>query len=182
MSRLNSRNKAINTMALLVFSGGVLLALVIPNTVLSSWTAFRSFTNFMISAVPSIDHVASISRFPDATRLFLAIMWATVPIQVMVFVLKPGGSFSVSHIKNKLLPITLLYLSLVPAIVLFAVFIFGSDFDSAGRGFYTRTMNIISNSRIALGIVSSILILSVSFFISSMILWIRNWPEIYFCR
>lgn len=166
-------------MASIIATLGLLAPYIIPEAILDGWSQIYRFASFMSMAIPSIDHLSKLSSFPQLTRLYLSIMWATVPLQIAVFVIKPGGSFSVSHIRSKLLPITLLYLSLVPAIILFAVFLLGSDFGGNG-GPYGRIVGGMANSKLILGLVSTVLVLAVSYFAASFVLWIKNWPRIYF--
>jgi hypothetical protein len=178
--RYRSENRAASLVAACVIVIGLVSSLATPATSLDRVATLRTFAEFMGSLVPSIDHLAGLSAFPQVTRLSLSILWASTPLQVIVLVWTPGSIFSVEHIRKKLLPITLLYLSFVPAVIAFALFLLGADVDLAGRGVYTRTIRVMSNSRIALGLLGPGIVLAVSVCVASMVLWIKHWPTLYF--
>lgn len=173
-------NSVINIMALVVGVIGMLVPYLLPDQVFDAVPFLQDFSNRMAAIVPSIDTVSSLSQFQQVSRAYLSIMWGLWPVVVVIWVIFPGTSFSLRHVREKLLPMSLLYVVFVPAIVIFATHILGTGVSDSGS--YSRVMRATGQSRFVLGIVTTVLILSVSYFVSSFVLWIRHWPVLYFGR
>lgn len=72
--------------AIFVFSIllGTTVALLAPVSVLTDSPMLSSFTDFVASIIPGINRLANVSSFPEVTRFTNAVLWASVPVQVLL--------------------------------------------------------------------------------------------------
>ena len=67
----------------------VILALFVPDDILSSSDWAATFSNWIAALVPMVDRASSLSPIPEVTKFYFAVMWAFVPFWVFVTFLVP---------------------------------------------------------------------------------------------
>ncbi len=68
---------------------GVLLALSLPDDVLTQNTWLLPWVNFISDLFPYIVRAADHSRFPEVSRVFQAVMWTIAPVWLYLFWMMP---------------------------------------------------------------------------------------------
>jgi hypothetical protein len=159
---------------------GLLLATLTPRDVLTRFEYLKSYTTAMTSIVPSIDDLAVHSAFPEVTSFFFGVMWMLVPIQAIVLYLI-GGGLKIEKVLAGLRRIVsstpaahaallLLFLSLVfvPLLILGQ----GQE-PSEGWLVHEVAMRAMSGSRVALGLLGSLLLAVVAVAIALLMQWVK---------
>src|SRR4051812_15234805 len=62
----------------------LVLALIIPDNILSDWPALAHWTRFVSRFLTAVDHFDSVARHPEAVRLYLSLTPLFLPVQVWI--------------------------------------------------------------------------------------------------
>ena len=159
---------------------GLVMATALPVNVLSSVPILQDFTDLFASIIPSIDHVTTMSNFPEVTRLFFSVMWLFVPLQIAallyvgrfidveVILRKFRGNKTASS--NFMSHVALLFL--VSMGIFSPMFLIGGDIhNTQGHMPHEVANRLISSSRFWLGLLGSGLLLAVAFCTALLISW-----------
>lgn len=158
---------------------GTFLALLLPDNPLTRSRLASSFAEVMSSVIPSIDHVAAMSGFPEATRFFFSVMWLLLPLQV-VLLTATKGLVDVPKMLENLAKVTtsrlmanLAFLFLFVGILVVALFLMGGDQSDASGGMtHEIAYRLMSNSRFWMGLLGSAYLLVVAFALSAVVKWV----------
>lgn len=175
--------RLMNVTALVTLVGGVLLASVTPDNILSISGLLRDFADWMTTWIPSIDNLTRLSRFPEVTKLVFSVMWAITPIIFLIFLydmLKtPLSAMTFAkYVRFRIIATLGVYIMLPTLIVALALLIGESPPREVGTiaDMVTRE---ISNSRIWLGIVSAGISISVGFILTMIVFWTKLLPTLF---
>lgn len=161
---------------------GLTVAVMSPNSVLTDSPMLRAFTDFIASLIPGIDRLAKVSSFPEVTRFTSAVLWATVPVQALVFAY-PGvyvPRFEMIRQKKILMFFGWLIMPLVVLMIASVSIRELSIEELARKDIYHWGLRSVSESRMWLGLIGGVTACSVATFIFIFFtFWPRTWA-IYF--
>jgi hypothetical protein len=163
---------------------GCLLALLTPEDILTTNTAFKEFADWMSSIVPSINSISSISSFPEVTKFFFSMMWFCMPLVAAAYFYTKywpffkGWAVPVSRVawsfKNILLAIVF---SLMCWVIVYKL-LTETGFKPAdityvgGRG--KAFLTLLSQNRFALAMVGTLMTVISAFIVSMTMMGIAN--------
>ena len=176
---MNIRNGTLIFVAFL--SIGVVLAMATPPKILSLMPGIRPFTDFMGALIPSIERLAAWSKYPDVTRFFFSVMWATVPIQVLLLI-RARGLFRprIDVFRAKRFLTTAGVLSGVFVLTPVAIFLIGgAPEENQGMLIHEVANRLMQGSRVWLGLLGSAIVIGVSLNIVIFVVWLRLTPKIF---
>lgn len=176
--------KRTNLFAIATLIGTVILALLLPDDILSASPSLRSFADAVANCVPSINHYARWSKFPDVTKTLLALAWAAIPmiffVSVFDFLTAPVKSENFTKYKGKKLLFVIFALYIfIPVLIYFSAVHMGKTApgpeDSSFSGVISRAMG---TSRLALGFMSAVLANGYGILLASIVAWTKLLPQL----
>ena len=153
----------------------VALALLLPESRDQYPALFQSFCKVMSSSIHSIDQFVAVSRFPVVTQVFLSIEWGLVPLLALVIwhqpeLLTPNARTMKKWSTWKLL----LGLSVVACFgVIYPMVIELRPDSLRGNMLNEWALRSVSESRLWLGLLGSIIIFSVAYWACLIISYVR---------
>ena len=158
--------------------------LLAPENVLSRYGFLREFVSLCSSAIPGIARLATVSSFPEVTKLVLSVSWTLVIVQTIQY-LSMGRTPRRFWLRfQNRLQNRLYWTAMVPLLVSIVVgYIQLFDItpeDLKGGMMGERTLRWISGSRFGLGVMAPICMSTIALFIYLVLSWFRDIPWIYF--
>lgn len=158
----------------------LLVALLAPENVLSSFPKVDKFTTIFRDFLPAIDRLAAVSTYPELTRLVLSVEWTLVPAQVGLFYICLSRSFDADAFRARRTYLTLIMFLLLGSFLWSTtVFFDATPSDLQGGMYGERLLRLASTSRLGLAIVTSLGISVTALFMAVSCLWVRHLPDIY---
>lgn len=154
---------------------GIALARGIPDSLYLRSPSIRHFADSAARIIPSIDQFAAVSDFPGTTKVALACLWALVPPLALLMVVIPNvlllRAEAIEQVGWRVLLI-------VPVLLCFAVLLpvtlkIGPDDLHSGLA-VDKYIWLVSNSKIGLGIVSSLYCFVASFCLAAVFIIARE--------
>jgi hypothetical protein len=141
---------------------GMLLAILLPSDIVTAIPLLGDFTELMSGLIPSIEKIASVSAFPEVTRTYFSVMWATQPLLTAFTIFQLRWELK-RHPLSKLIWVTFLGVPMLALFVYITLFLPGDVVGkidhgySSGRGkaFFT----LLNNYRPMLGLIGGIVLL-----------------------
>lgn len=136
-----------------------LLAYSIPDHVLTLWPWTKSFTDIMVTIIPSIERLTEISTFPDVTRFFMSLqwaIWAPVCLWLMMRYGEPNERKMIDALR--VMQARWWYFLFVPPLALaFIWFLVSFPFPGIGKGshLFDQWIRWMGESQFWLGLLSS---------------------------
>jgi hypothetical protein len=164
-SRDRDRNSSVVWIGAMVVVG-ITIASILPADVELRFPHLRAFAAFMADVIPSIAHLAAVSAFPQVTRVFLAIAWASVPVIAMTTLYSPV--FSPDWDKIGRHPVLVIGGMLLLSAAFIAGAVWFPPIDPARFDNAAGTMLVIkaiSTSRVWLGVVGTLYCWGVAMFL-----------------
>lgn len=167
--------------AILVF--GVVLAFVIPDSILKDYPQLRYFTDVMVEIVPSIEQLARVSRFPEVTLVFSAMIWPLFPIFFGIFLFVPGmlrtKDYIVEHARKK----KWIFALAVPVFIAMVYWLTHmevkpGDLEKATMG--GTILRAVSESRFWMGLLGTSAVIAAAQVLVIAVTWLRFFRQIYF--
>lgn len=159
----------------------LMVGLLAPENVLSSFQAANKFAGIFRYALPAIDRLAAISSYPDVTRLVLSVEWTLVPLQVALFYVRFSPSFNLDGFRARRTYLTLVMFLLLGTFLWSTTIFFDATPSDLQGGMYGESLlRLASTSRLGLAIVTSLGISVTALFIAVFCIWVRHIREIYF--
>ncbi|GFE80617.1 hypothetical protein GCM10011487_26170 [Steroidobacter agaridevorans] len=168
--------QAAGLMFFLFVAASTVLSLLLPNSAESYPPAMTMLADLVAAAVPSIDGFVSVSEFPVATKMFLAVQWLLVPgiaalISRYPALIKPNQRTLQRFSRFK---VCLLLIAVAVFFVIFPATMSVQPEDlvnSAGRS--ARTIAHVSESRLWMGSIGSMVIFLAGLCIALVIGYVR---------
>jgi hypothetical protein len=158
----------------------LIVAFIAPTNVLSSFATLEKFTHIFRDVLPAIDRLATVSSFPEVTKLVLSIEWILVPVQVVLFYLRINPHFNADQARAYgAYWLIGLFLLLGVSLWSTAIFYDVAPSDLQGGMYGESLLRLASTSRLGLTIVTSLGISVTALFMAVFCLWIRHLPDIY---
>lgn len=177
-----AKDRVFGWIYLLVLAPVLLVALFAPPNVLSGFPAVDQYTLLMRDMFPMIDRLASVSQFPEVTRLVLSIEWTLVPVQTVLFLIIMSKSIDLTPLRERRAFIGIM-LPVIVGTMLWSTAVFWDvttwDLYDGKSGSLLR---LVSTTRVGLAIGSSLVMTLTAFFIAYFLVWIRFIPRVYFDR
>jgi len=176
----NKEKKFINQATIAVFSLLLLLAVFLPEDILSHSPMLQSISDVMSGLVPSIENLTRRSRFPEVTQLILSVTWLIIPILALAYYKIDMVRIDIVSKKRKLF--LLVFLLLFPALIFSFGYILGNAVLEEANTIGDRVIQKIISSRLLISILASLITITLSFLLALFVQWIRIIPFIYFNR
>lgn len=176
-ARSNARTSML-LVSTLVF--GICLAVAMPDDAVSRSVLARAFSDGMSTLIPSINYFSKISEVPEVTKVFLSVMWLSVPINAYLFLRIPGSIRFDQEIVNRkwwaLLALAVLaYLLIVRPIIWYPM----SSHELTGNAFTPTVLKLVSHSRVWLGVIGSSVCFCTAVVLAALISCLRNFRRLY---
>lgn len=146
---------------LMSFVPVLLLALLAPDSVLSAFPALNEYTQILRDIFPAIDRLASVSAFPEVTRLVLSLEWTLLPLQALLYFIFVSRSVNFTLWRERR---TFIAIGLPILLGLFvwgtAIFFEVNPSDLQGQMKSERMLRLVSTSRLGLAVASSLVMTS----------------------
>lgn len=172
--------KFLNRVTILALGAYFILAIFLPDDILSRFSILRSISETMSSLIPSIENLTRQSRFPEVTQFVFSIVWITIPIWILIF---SRVAIITSEVVRKNKKLFTVFFMLIFPILLFGFYYVVGDSGIGtheGNSSTDRIERAMITSRFYLGIWSGILALGFSIMTTMFFQWIRTIPSAYF--
>ena len=153
---------------------GVIIAVVIPDDILSRTGWLRDYAEWFANIFPYMSRAAAHSAFPEVTLFFHAVMWTIAPVWLGALLLIKHDKRLYEKQRERRWFLLFAVPIMLGAMILMLKITFTSDE-------LTRVEKIMSYSRFGLGFSGTAAYAGgLVFFTHVLIIWIRGIPALYF--
>lgn len=154
-------------------------ATLVPDDVLSRFAILDGYANLLGDLIPSINALASVSVFPEVTRLVLACAWTCAPVQTLLLLLSGSAVFDLGYLRRRRFFYAFLLSVALIVVTTLALFQYVDPSDLVGNTLSERVLRSMSTSKLALGLIAGCAAITIAGTLCLLIVWLKLFPKIY---
>lgn len=151
------------------------VSLLTPEAAFSRQSVLGLIADGIALGIPSINHLAKVSRFPELTKGIWGLAWLFVPLQVFVAVRSPVFlHYTDAEVRRRI------WISPVAAVILLSAIVYVTvrfwpitNTDLDGYRLHRQALGWSSESRLGLGVLAGFVCTGVAIFVAAFLKWLR---------